>query len=119
MTAFILAQIPNPYISTPVTTNQLALVWMNNNIVHWYAMCIVSLHIATPSVPNFDRTVFTRSDKPLGFAMERDTRHITGVAIKGEDCVWICAFDIVEFDSMVACGGEIALVRRDTEPVYL
>lgn len=92
---------------------------MNNNIIYWYTMRIITLHVATPSVPYFNCTVFARGDQPLGLAVERDACHVTGVAVKGEDCIWICAFNIVEFDRMVACSGEIALVGRDAEPVYL
>lgn len=33
--AGVLSQIPEPNATTPVTTNDLALVWMNHHVVDW------------------------------------------------------------------------------------
>ena len=51
--------------------------------------------------------------------MERNARDVAGVAVKGEDRVWIRRFDVVELDGVVPCGGEVALIGRDAEAVDL
>lgn len=119
MTTLILAQIPDPHVPSAIATYQLSLVRMNNYIIHWHAMRIVPLHVATPSVPDLDRTVFARGDQPFRLAVESDAGDVTGVPVEGEDRVGVGALDVVELDRVVPRRGEVALVRRDAEAVYL
>ena len=119
MAALILAQIPDAHVTAAVAADELALVRMDHDVVHRHPVGIVPLDVATPSVPDLDRTIFARGDQPLGFAVERNARDVAGVAVKGEDRVWIRRFDVVELDGVVSCGGEVALVRRDAEAVDL
>lgn len=54
MAAFVLAEVPDPHISAAVAGNELSLVWVNDDVVHRYAVRVVSLNVATTSVPDFD-----------------------------------------------------------------
>lgn len=60
MTALVLSQIPDPHIPSAVTTNELALVRVDDHIVHRHAVGIVPLHIAAPCIPDLDRAVLGR-----------------------------------------------------------
>ena len=51
--------------------------------------------------------------------MEGDAGDVIGVAFEGDDRVGVGGLDVVEFDVVAACGGEVFLVRRDAEAVYL
>lgn len=119
MTALVLSQVPDPHIPSPITANQLPLVRVNNHIIHRDAMGIVPLHIAAARIPDLDRAVFARRHQPLGLAVECDARDVGRVTVEGEDGVGVRRFDIVELDGMMAGRGEVALVGRDAEAVYL
>lgn len=119
MAALVLAQIPDAHIAPAVAADELALVRMDHDVVHRHPVSIVPLDISTPSVPDLDRTIFARSDQPLGFAVERDTCDVAGVAVESEDRVGVRGFDVVELDGVVPCGGEVALIGRDAEAVDL
>jgi hypothetical protein len=71
--ALVLSQVPDPHITTTVAANELSLIWVNDHIVDRNAMSVVALNIAGPRVPDLDRAILRRGDKPLGLAMERDT----------------------------------------------
>lgn len=51
--------------------------------------------------------------------MKRNARDVGRVSVKGEDGIGVRRFDVVELNGVVARGGEVALVGRDTEAVYL
>jgi hypothetical protein len=51
MATLILAQIPNPHIASAITTNQLALIRMDDHIIDGNAMHVVPLHAARPRIP--------------------------------------------------------------------
>jgi hypothetical protein len=46
--------------------------------------------------------------------VERYAGDVASVAVKGEDSVRVCRLDVVELDRVMAGGGKVALVRRDT-----
>ena len=58
MSTLVEAQIPNTNTTTPVTANELALIRVDDDIVDWIVMFIVSLKRAGSSIPNFDSLVF-------------------------------------------------------------
>lgn len=60
--ALVLSKVPDPDITSPVATNKLALIRMNNHIIDRNAMGIVALHISAPRIPDLDRAVFARRD---------------------------------------------------------
>lgn len=119
MTALVLAQIPDPHISTTVAADQLALIWVNNHVVHRHPMRVVPLDVATSSVPDLDCTVFARGDQPFRLAVEGNASHVAGVTVEGEDGIWVGRFDVVELYGVVPGGGEVALVGGDAEAVDL
>lgn len=51
--------------------------------------------------------------------MESDTRDVAGVALEGEEGIWVRRLDVEEFDGVVPGGGEEALIRGDAEPIDL
>jgi hypothetical protein len=51
--------------------------------------------------------------------VERHAGDVARVPVECEDRVWVCGLDVVELDGVVAGGGEVALVGRDAEAVYL
>ena len=105
VTALVLAQIPDPDIAAAVTADQLALVRMNDNVIHRHPMCIVALHITAARIPDLDRAVFRGRDEPLGLAVEGDAGDVGCVAVEGEDGIRIGTLNVVQLDGVVAGGG--------------
>jgi hypothetical protein len=58
VTALVLTEIPDPHVSTAITTNQLPLVRMDHHIIDRYTVHIIALYIAAPCVPDLHRAVF-------------------------------------------------------------
>jgi hypothetical protein len=117
--AFVLSQVPNANISSTVTANKLALIWVDDHIVDRYTMGVAPLHISTPRVPNLHRPIFRRCHHPFSLAMEGDARDIASMAIEGENSVRIRRFYVIELDSVMPGGSEVTFVRRDAETVHL
>jgi hypothetical protein len=82
-------------------------------------MGIASLDRATPSLPDLDCAIFRACDHPFSLAVECDARHVATVTLKSEEGIWICGFDVVEFDRVMASRSEEALVGRDAEAIDL
>lgn len=82
-------------------------------------MGIASLDRATPSLPDLDCAIFRACDHPFSLTVECDPRHVAAVTLKCEEGVWVCGFDVVEFDRVMACRGEEAFVGRDAEAIDL
>jgi hypothetical protein len=119
VTALVLAQIPNPHIASAVTANQLSLIRVDDYIIHGDSMIVIPLYRTTSSIPDLDRAVFRTCHHPFALAVERNARDVACVAIEGEDGVRIRGLDVVEFDCVVAGGGEVSFVGRDAEAVDL
>lgn len=102
-----------------IAADDLALVWVNNNIVDWRVVVVAALNSASASLPDFHGSIFGASNHPLSLAVECNASDVVGMTFKCQDGVWVGRFDIVELDAVVACGGKEALVRRDTEAVDL
>lgn len=129
MGALVFAQIPDTNVATAVTRDQLALIWMNDNIVDGghmgedvldgSSMSVIPLNAARPRIPYLDRSVLGAGDHPFALAMESNTGHIARMAIKTDDRAWVCRSDIVELDVMVSGRGQIAFVGRDAQTIDL
>jgi hypothetical protein len=117
--AFILPEIPDPDVAAPVTADQFALVWMDDHIVHWYAVRVVALNVPRSGIPDLDCAVFRGGNKPLALAVECDAGNVTSVTVKGEDRVGVRRLDIVELDRVMTGGGKVAFIGRDTQAVDL
>lgn len=119
MAALVLAQVPNAHVAATITADKLALIRVDHDVVDRHAMCVIPLNVAAPRVPDLDRAVFATGHEPFRLAVERDAGHIAGVSVEGEYCVGVRRFDVVQLDRVVSGGGEVALVGRDAEAVYL
>lgn len=110
MRAVVLGQIPDPYTSTTVTTDNLTLVRMDHNIVYGAAVVVASLDSSRSRLPDLDSSVLGTSNHPFALAVKRDAGDIARVAFKREQRVWVCRFDVVELDSVVSRRGKVAFV---------
>ena len=119
MSTFVLAEVPDPHISTTVTRDELALVGMDDHIVDRAAVRVVALDGTSTSIPDLDSAILRACDHPFAFAMKGYTRNIAGMAFESEYGAWIGRADIVKLDVVATSGREIALVRRDAETVDL
>lgn len=115
MRTFILAQIPNPDISTSVTRDQLSLVRVNDHVIdgsdmgdqvsRGSAVDVIALDAARSCIPDFDRAVFGAGHHPFALAMERHAGDIAGVAVEGEDWVGVRGADVIELHTLISCRG--------------
>ena len=119
MRTFILAQIPDSDIAPTVAGYQLALIGMDNHIVHRTPVWVVSLYAPRPRIPDLDRAVFRARHHPFPFAMERYPCDVAGVPVECEYWVWVRGADVVELHVVVAGCGEVALVGGDAEAIDL
>lgn len=113
MRAIILCQIPDPNASSAITADDLALVWMDNNIVDSASMRVTALDSTTSCLPDLDCAILRACDHPFSLAMECDTSDVSRVALKREKRVRVCRFDIVQLDSMMTSCRKKTLVGRD------
>lgn len=51
--------------------------------------------------------------------MEGYACDVARVSIEGENRIGVCRFDVIELDSVVAGGGQVAFVGGDAEAVNL
>jgi hypothetical protein len=117
--ALVLAQIPDAHIAAAVAADQLALIRVDHDVVDRHAVGVVPLDVTAAGVPDLDRAVLAAGHEPFRLAVERNAGYVAGVSVEGEDRVGVRGFDVVQLDRVVAGGGEVALVGRDAEAVYL
>lgn len=92
---------------------------MDHDVVGGTAVVVGALDLATACLPNLDGAILGAGHHPLALAVEGDASDVASVAFEGKQRVRVRRLDIVEFDRVVACGGEEALVGRDAETVDL
>lgn len=114
-----LSQIPDTNDTGAISTDEFALVGMDDHVVHWGFVGVVALQTAGARVPHFDCAILGTGDHPLSLAMKRDTRDVIRVAIEGHDRIGIGRLDVIQFDIVVSSGGQEPLVWRDAETVHL
>jgi len=119
MGAVILGKVPNSNAASTITSNNLALVWMNDNISNGCAVRIASLDRTTPGLPDLDSPILRTCDHPFPLTMECDTCNVASMTFESKERVWVGGLDIVELDGMVASGGKKALVRGYAKTVDL
>lgn len=103
--ALVLAEIPNPYVTAAVATDQLALVGMYDHVVDGAAMRVVSLHSCCASIPDLDGPVLRARYHPFPLAMERDACDVAMVAFESEEWIRVGGTDVVELDFFTASGS--------------
>lgn len=119
MGALVFAQVPYADVAAAVAGDEFPLVRVDDDVVDGEAVVVVALHARAAGVPDLDRAVLGAGDHPLALAVERDAGHVARVPVKGQDRARVCRADVVELDVVVAGRGEVALIRRDAEPVDL
>lgn len=119
MRTAVLGQIPDSDTPTMITTDDLALVWVDNHIVDWRVVVVAALNGAGARFPDLHCSILGASNHPLSLAMECNAGDVVGMAFECQDGIWVRGLDIVQLDAVVACGGKKALVRGDTEAVDL
>lgn len=114
MTAFVLSQVPDAHSASAITADEFSLVWVDDYIVDGAEVVVIALDAACSGVPYFDRSIFRGSYHPFSLAMKRHACNVVGVSFEGEDGAGVGGLDIVEFDGVMASGGKISFVGRDT-----
>ena len=119
MRTLVFTEIPDPNIASTIATDELPLVWVDDHIIDRYSMRVVSLNSSRACVPDLDGSIFRAGYHPFALTVERYTGDVGSVAVKGKHRIGVRRLDIVELDSMVAGGGKVALVWRDTKTIDL
>jgi hypothetical protein len=68
----ILAQIPDFNTPSLITTDDFALIGMDDDVVDGTAVTVISLHVWGTEVPDFDGAVFGGGGHPFCFNVEGD-----------------------------------------------
>ena len=119
MRTIVFSQIPYPDTASAITTDDLALIGMDDYIVDRTAVGITSLDRTTASFPDLNCAILRACDHPFPLAMKCDSRNVSSVTFECEERIRVRGFDVVEFHGMVTRSCEKALVGRDTEPIDL
>lgn len=119
MRAVILGQVPDSDTSTTIAADDLALVRVDNYVIDWAAVAVAALNSAAAGLPNLDSAILRAGNHPFALTVERNAGDVVGMALEGQDWVWVCRFDIVELDAVMTSSCEESLVWRDTETVDL
>lgn len=97
MCAAVFAEVPNLDTAALIARDQLALIWMNDNVVHRRAMVVIALNTRCSRIPNLDGAIFASRCKPLAFAVERDRRDIARMRFEcGYGVVAVAVIDVVQ-----------------------
>lgn len=119
MRADTLSQVPDTHHAGAITTDQLALVGMDDDVIDGSSVDIVALETTSASIPHLNRPVLGAGDHPFALTVECDAGDVAGVTLKGHDRVGIGGLDVVELNIVVASSGKEALVRGDAEAIDL
>ncbi len=121
MRTLVLAQIPDTHVAATITTDELALVRMDDNIINREAtgVRVVALHRGRTRVPDLDRAVLGARDEPLALAVPAHARHVGIVPLELEHRVRVRVLDVVQLHRQSTGRGQKALVWRDAQPVHL
>ena len=119
MSAFIVAEVPNHNDAATVAGDELALVWVNDNVVDGVVVGIRALDKARAGIPDADGVVFRGCDHPFALAVEGYAGNVAVVSFKCHDRIRVGGLDVVEPDDMATCGGKEFLVGRNAQAVDL
>lgn len=114
MGADAFTQIPDANHASLISTDQLTLVWMNDYIVDWSSVNIIALKTASSCIPHLHSAILRARDHPLALTVECDTSDVVGVTLEGHNRIGIRRLDVIEFDIVMAGGGEEAFVGSNT-----
>jgi hypothetical protein len=113
------AQVPDSNHSKVVTTDQLALVGVNDNIVDGCAVDIVALQATGASIPDFHGSILGAGDHPFSLAVEGNTGDVACVTLKCDHRVGVGGLNIKQLHIVVARSREESLIRSDAKAIDL
>ena len=119
MCASILGQVPEPDAAAAIAADDLALIRVDDDIIYGGAVVVAPLDSAAPRLPDLDGAILGARHHPFALAVECDACDIAGVALEDEQGSGVCRADVEKLHGVVASSGEVALVGRDAQPVYL
>ena len=114
-----LAQVPDTDHTGVVTTDELALVGMNNHIIYRSPVNVIPLQATCTGIPNLHSSVLGASDHPFSLAVECHAGDVVRVTFKGYHGIGIGRLDIKELDIVVARGSQEPLIRGNTKTIDL
>lgn len=114
-----LAQVPDTDHTGVVTTDELALVGMNNHIIYRSPVNVIPLQATCTGIPNLHSSVLGASDHPFSLAVECHAGDVVRVAFKGNHGVGNGRLYIKELDIVVARGSQEPLIRGNTKTIDL
>jgi hypothetical protein len=119
MSTNALAQVPDTDHAGVITTDEFALVGMNDHIIDRSPVDVIALQATSASVPDFHSSILGASDHPLSFAMECNTSDVVRVTFEGDHGIGISRLDVKELDIIVASSSEESFVRSDAKAIDL
>lgn len=117
--AIVLRQVPNADAAHAVTGDDFALVRVDDDVVGGAAVIVAALNLTGSGLPNLHGSILGARDHPLALTVECDAGDVAGVALEGQQWVWVGGLDIKELHGVVAGRGKVALVGGDAEAVDL
>lgn len=110
MCAFILSQIPYAKIPSTITTDEFALIGMDDDVIDGESMIVIPLHASRSSIPDLHRSILRARHHPFPLAMKPHPGHVRTMPLEGEDGVGIVGFDVKQLDRKTTGCGQEALV---------
>lgn len=85
MRACVFGKVPYSNAARSIAADDLALVWVYDNIVGGGAMVVASLDSTGSGLPDLHCAILRACNHPLPFAVESDPRDIACVTFKDKD----------------------------------
>ena len=100
--AVVFGEIPYADTSSAVAADNLALVGVDNHIVHGGSMRVAPLNVAGPRLPYLHSSVLRTRHHPFSLAVKRDAGDVALVALEHKQGNGVGGSDIEELDGAVA-----------------
>lgn len=84
-----LAQVPDTDHTGVVTTDELALIGMNDNIIDRSPVNVIPLQATCTSIPNLHSSILGASDHPFSLAVECHAGDVVRVTFEGNHGIGI------------------------------
>lgn len=84
-----LAQVPDTDHTGVVTTDELALVRMNDHIIDRSPVNVIPLQATSTGIPNLHGSILRASDHPFSLAVECHAGDVVRVTFKGNNGIGI------------------------------
>lgn len=104
MGADALTKVPNADHTRMVTTDELALIGVNDHIIDRSSVNVITLQATRTSVPNLHSPIFRAGNHPFPFTVKRNSGNVVGVTFKRDHRVRVGRFDIEELHIVMTCS---------------